>query len=533
MRTTLINISQGAFLLALLLFVWMPGKHALHMFQQNRYELKRYIPWVSQAITDFGSKLALYLFFLSPLFLLLFIEDELFSWIALTVIAALYALLLWSLEKRKQYIKPLHLTNRVRRQIVTMILLFLLISLPLVIWLPMRGWLIMIPVFYWLPWVLIIVMALITEPIENVVKNYYIYLAKRILRKRDNLIKIGITGSYGKTSSKNILNDILTNQFYSLMTPASYNTPMGITITIRTMLKPIHQVFICEMGADKVGDIDMLTKFVKPQFGIVTSIGPQHLNTFKTLDNIILEKMKMIENLPISGVGVLNRDNEHIRNYRIKNKCQILWYGIESEDVDYRAVNIRYSPKGTSFEVVTREQVSIPFETKMLGEHSVLNILAAIALGKHLGIDWERLQKAVASTRQVEHRLEVKKMNGYTVIDNAFNSNPISSKNSLDILSLMPGKRIVMTPGMIELGDKQDDYNRAFGAMMKGKADVVLLIGKTQTLPIFEGLKESGYDMDQVFVMASVKEAFAWLGTHASKEDTVLIENDLPDAFSR
>jgi len=533
MRTTLINISQGAFLLTLLLFVWMPGKHALHMFQQNRYELKRYIPWVSQAITDFGSKLALYLFFLSPLFLLLFIEDELFSWIALTVIAALYALLLWSLEKRKQYIKPLHLTNRVRRQIVTMILLFLLISLPLVIWLPMRGWLIMVPVFYWLPWVLIIVMALITEPIENVVKSYYIYLAKRILRKRENLIKIGITGSYGKTSSKNILNDILTNQFYSLMTPASYNTPMGITITIRTMLKPIHQVFICEMGADKVGDIDMLTKFVKPQFGIVTSIGPQHLNTFKTLDNIILEKMKMIENLPISGVGVLNRDNEHIRNYRIKNKCQILWYGIESEDVDYRAVNIRYSPRGTSFEVVTREQVSIPFETKMLGEHSVLNILAAIALGKHLGIDWERLQKAVASTRQVEHRLEVKKMSGYTVIDNAFNSNPVSSKNSLDILSLMPGKRIVMTPGMIELGDKQDDYNRAFGAMMKGKADVVLLIGKTQTLPIFEGLKESGYDMDQVYVMSSVKEAFAWLGTHASKDDTVLIENDLPDAFSR
>jgi UDP-N-acetylmuramoyl-tripeptide--D-alanyl-D-alanine ligase len=533
MRITLINMAQGTFLLAMIFFVWMPGKHALHMFQQNRYELKRYIPWMSKAITDFGAKPALYLFFLSPLFLLLFIEDELYSWITLTVIVSLYALLLWKLEKRKQYIKPLSLTNRVRRQVVVMIILFFLITIPLVLWLPMRGWLIMVPVFYWLPWVMVLVMAFITEPIENFVKNYYIYLAKRILRKRDNLIKIGITGSYGKTSSKNILNDILTNQFYSLMTPASYNTPMGITITIRTMLKPIHQVFICEMGADKVGEIDMLTKFVKPQFGIVTSIGPQHLNTFKTLDNIINEKMKMIENLPISGVGVLNRDNEHIRNYRIKNKCQILWYGIENEDVDYRAVNIRYSPKGTSFEVITREQVSIPFETKMLGEHSVLNILAAIALGKHLGIDWERLQKAVATTRQVEHRLEVKKMNGYTVIDNAFNSNPVSSKNSLDILSLMPGKRIVMTPGMIELGEKQDEYNRTFGAMMKGKADVVLLIGKTQTLPIVEGLKESGYDMEQVVVLASVKEAFAWLSTHASKDDTVLIENDLPDAFSR
>lgn len=533
MRITLIQVAQGVFLLALLLYVWMPAKHALHMFQQNRYELPRYIPWLSKTITDFGSKLVLYLFFLSPLFLLLFIEQELYAWIALIIIVSLYALLLWKIEKRKEYIKPLHMTHRVQRQIIILFLLFVLIVWPLMIWLPMRGWLVMVPVFYWLPWVAVILMAIITEPIENIVKSYYMFLAKRILKKRSNLIKIGITGSYGKTSSKNILNEILTHQFYSLMTPASYNTPMGITITIRTMLKPIHQVFICEMGADKVGDIDMLTKFVKPQFGIVTSIGPQHLNTFKTLDNIILEKMKMIENLPISGVGVLNRDNEHIRNYRIKNKCQILWYGIESEDVDYRAVNIRYSYKGTAFDVVTREQVTIPFETKMLGEHSVLNILAAIALGKHLGIDWERLQRAVASTRQVEHRLEVKKMNGLTVIDNAFNSNPVSSKNSLDILSLMPGKRIIITPGMIELGEQQDAYNRAFGAMMKGKADEVLLIGKTQTQPIAEGLKESGFDMDHVHIFSSVKEAFGWLTSNATKEDTVLIENDLPDAFSR
>ena len=186
-----------------------------------------------------------------------------------------------------------------------------------------------------------------------------------------------------------------------------------------------------------------------------------------------------------------------------------------------------------SFDLVTREQVTIPFETKMLGEHSVLNILAAIALGKHLGIDWERLQKGVASTRQVEHRLEVKKVNGLTVIDNAFNSNPVSSKNSLDILSMMPGKRIVITPGMIELGEQQDAYNRAFGAMMKGKADEVCLIGKTQTQPIVEGLKDSGFEMERVHVFSSVKEAFGWLASNATKEDTVLIENDLPDAFSR
>ncbi len=523
----------GIFYISTLLYMINPTKRALHMFQQNRYEIKRYLPWLSKAVTDFSAKSILYLVALFPFFAILFLQEERYRWIALIAITWFYTFAQWINEKRRTYIKPLNITFRVRRQMFVMSILVGVMLYLFLQFFPFESWLIITPALYWLPWVLIVVMAFITEPLETFVKKTYIFRAKRILKRLNNLIKIGITGSYGKTSSKNILHEILSSQFYTLMTPASYNTPMGITITIRELLKPLHQVFICEMGADKVGEINYLTKFVQPQFGIVTSIGPQHLNTFKTIENIISEKMMMIENLPLSGVGVLNRDNEHIANYRIKNKCQIIWYGIESQDVDYRAVNIRYTTKGTFFDIMTREQVVIPFETKLLGEHNILNILAAVALGKQLGIDWQRLQKAVAMTRHVEHRLEVKKMGGYTIIDNAFNSNPVSAKNSLEVLKMMPGRRIIITPGMIELGDQEDYHNHKFGTQMIGHADEVILVGKTQTAAIVDGLKQSGFDMGCVHVVTSIKEAFAWVYKNASTSDTILLENDLPDAFSR
>ena len=145
--------------------------------------------------------------------------------------------------------------------------------------------------------------SLITMPMEEGIKNRYENDAREILKgDNDSLLKIGITGSYGKTSTKNIINDIIADNMYTLITPASYNTPMGITRTVREMLKPTHEVFVCEMGADKVSDISYLMDFVKPKYGVVTSIGPQHLNTFHNIDNIIKEKMQEIEMLPPDGV---------------------------------------------------------------------------------------------------------------------------------------------------------------------------------------------------------------------------------------
>lgn len=515
----------------MLLVLFVPIKQSLHMFQQNRYELVRFIPWVKQNIfLNIRLILGRYVPFVL-FFGVFFIPDRSYQWIAMFVLLLLIGVTIHLMEYKKKYIKPLIITHRVMRQMVVFYVLWLIIIAALISAKVFELWVIISSLLLPWSWALVILVALITDPIEAAVKRGYIHLAKRKLNKQPNLIKIGITGSYGKTTTKHIVNDILSTEYYCLMTPASFNTPMGITITIRNYLKPLHQVFICEMGADKVNEIQYLSKLVQPQFGVVTAVGPQHLNTFKTVGNITNEKMKLIENLPLSGIGVINLDNEHIRNYHIKNKCQVLTVGIHSDDVDYKASSIEYTREGSFFEIVTKDNVRIPFKTKLLGEHNVLNILISVALGKQLGIEWEELQQSVTSLRQVKHRLEPKTMMGFSVIDNSFNSNPISANNSIKVLSMMPNKRIMITPGMIELGEQQSFHNKEFGKNMKDHVDAVILIGKRQTKPIHEGLVESGYNMDQVFVVNSMVEAFDVVKAIATPEDTILIENDLPDAF--
>ena len=506
-------------------------KKSLHMFQQNRYEIRRYWPWLLEHIQlDIKQSIKWVVIYVSYISIA-FIANS-YPSIGATLVILLTLLLSYQfirVEQRMNYIKKLNMTSRVKRQIVVMVGL-VLITLYFIFMLDWMWIALFTPIMIGIIWLYIILMALITLPFEGLVKYYFIHKAKMILNQQSRLIKIGITGSYGKTSSKNILNEILSEKYYVLSTPASFNTPMGLTITIREQLKAIHQVFIAEMGADKVGEIDFLSKFIRPQYAIITSIGPQHLNTFKTLENIISEKMRLVENLPVSGVCVINFDYETVRNYRIKNNCKIIRYAID-HDADFMAKNIEYSPNGSNFIVVCSEG-EYPFSTRLLGKHNISNILAGIALGRELGLSWELLQKAVSNVNYVEHRLQLKKINGFNYIDNAFNSNPEGARMSLEVLKLMPNHRYIVTPGMIDLGVKQHELNKQFGIQMKDNVDTVLLIGRKQTLPIYEGLKESGFDMEQVVVLDTVKEAFKYIESHANKDDIILLENDLPDAFN-
>ena len=506
----------------------IPSKHALHMFQQNRYELRRYFSWMKDSLALNVSRSGIYTALMLIGAVVPFIFKGTVMYIILIVLALLAAVMMFAQEKTKNYIKPLVYTARVKRQIAVMVVLALF-------------WLVLITVLNLNPlmiitgclmgWLLIWPMALITSPVEAGVRQHFLNEAKDILADHSDLIKIGITGSYGKTSTKNIMQAMISEAYNSLMTPASYNTPMGITRTIREMLKPIHKVFICEMGADKVGDITELMEFIKPQIGVVTTIGPQHLATFGSQENITKEKMQMIEMLPSDGFGILNYDNELIRAYHVNNPVECVTYGIHSEDVDYRAVDITYHRNGSRFTVVCGEE-RIPMETRLLGEHNIQNILSAVACARHLGVDWKVIQRAAATMKQVEHRLETKTINGRRFIDDAFNSNPSGSAMALEVLSTMPPRRFIVTPGMIDLGKAQEEINREFGRKMKDKVDIVVLVGKTQTKPIVEGLKESGYNMDQVLVVDTVREALTFVYQATTPEDTILLENDLPDAFN-
>jgi len=519
MKTVVVLLYLSVFLSLAFVF----NKHALQMFQQNHYELYRYAKWLFNKKNLHYSLTIVYS-------IIILLVGTLFKGrdLLIILISIVFAIVFLYQESKKTYIKDLVITNRVKRQIIVLFIIETLFFICAFKVLPLD---VCGVLAVYMPYLFIFPLALITSPIEELIKKKYENEARQILEEDKRLIKIGITGSYGKTSTKNIVYDIISENKLTLITPASYNTPMGITRTIREMLKPIHEVFVCEMGADKVGDITYLMDMVRPQFGVVTSIGPQHLNTFHSMDNIIYEKMQEIEMLPHKGVGFINLDNEYIAGYKIRNNCKIVSVGIDNENADLVAKKVKYSKNGSSFTVkIGRKNYS--FTTSLLGKHNITNILIGIGIAMELGIDIEDIVRNVKKIKQVEHRLEVRKINGFTFIDDAFNSNPVGSKMALDVLSMMDKQRVIVTPGMIDLGEKEDEINREFGAYMKDKADKVILVGEKQTRMIMEGLIESGFHREDIIVTENVRQAFDYVYRNFSTKDTILLENDLPDAFN-
>lgn len=516
------------YLLTFLCVAYVFIKHVLHMFQQNRYEFYRYTKWL---LTFKPYYLKSSIVYILVMFGLCFIKSLYLKHILTIIISLVYAIYLIIDESKKEYIKPLVYTARIKRTLCLFVLVFLGLNIVFI-----EGFNKVISIVgmlsILLPYILIYPVALILMPVEYLIKKKYENEARKILRESPNLIKVGITGSYGKTTTKNIVNEILSSSYYSLMTPASFNTPMGITRTVREYLKPIHEVFVCEMGADHVNDIKYLMNMVKPKYGIVSSIGPQHLNTFGSIENIINEKMKEIEMLPFDGVGILNVDNSYIANYKINNTCKIVTIGVNNKEADYVATNVKYDKNGSSFNVLIGSE-NVEFKCKLLGEHNITNVLCGIALALELGIDVKTIVAAVENLSQVEHRLELKKINGFSFIDDAFNSNPSGSLSALNTLSIMDGTRVIVTPGMIDLGSEENRINYDFGKAMLDKTDIVILVGKNQTQYIYNGLKDSGFDMNNVLVVDKVHEAFNYIYTNLTINDTILLENDLPDAFNR
>ena len=287
------------------------------------------------------------------------------------------------------------------------------------------------------------------------------------------------------------------------------------------------------MGAFKCGEIKELCDLVKPKYGILTKVGTAHLESFGSQENIQKGKFELIESLPSDGIGILNGDDELQVSYKLKNDCKIVFIGIDNEDVDVRATNIKLTNKGTTFDCIFKgDKEKYHFETRLLGKANIYNILAGIALGKELGIDIKMLEAGVKRVNSVEHRLEFKKYGNINIIDDAYNSNPVGSKMAVEVLGMMPGKKIIVTPGMIELGDMQYELNKMFGTYIADVCDEVILIGKEQTKPIYDGLIEKKFNEKNIHILNDVKLAFPLMQKLSGDETYVLLENDLPDIFN-
>lgn len=372
---------------------------------------------------------------------------------------------------------------------------------------------------------------IINKPIEKAVQNWYINDAKKMLASCPDLHKVGITGSYGKTSMKFYLSELLSSQYETLKTPESFNTPMGVTITIRRDLKPTHQYFICEMGARRVHEIKELCGIANPHDGIITSVGPQHLETFGSIENVVNTKFELADSISALGKVYLNGDNELIRK-KAPDYPNAITYGLQ-EGNDWRATDVTVSDRGTEFTVTSPEGQSCRYSTKLLGEHNVQNLLGAIAYAAGTGIPMEKLVLPVKRIAAVPHRLQLlDKGNGVTFIDDAYNSNPSGCRAALAVLGLFDACRILVTPGMVELGAKQEELNYEFGQEASKACDYIVLVGKKQTEPIYNGIKDSGYDMSKVYVADSLNDALAKVNAYTTdKKKIVLLENDLPDNY--
>lgn len=518
-------------LLPFTIYLFLKSKNSVHMLQQNWYnDGNRYIKWLWKN----KKKAFLRLELLFLLFFLGFMLSDVWTMVLFVVLYVILSLVLLGCEAKAQNKLPLKFTKRVRRLFVTIYLVYMLPMIFMIVFYDVKYIVIdylIIGLMAYLNYYMVWFANFINQPIEKAIQAGFRRKATRKLKEM-NLKVIGITGSYGKTSSKNILSDILNMKYNALPTPKNFNTPLGLIITINNHLDKFNDILIAEMGAFRQGEIQELCDLVHPSYGILTKIGTAHLESFGSQKNIQRGKFELIESLPQDGIGILNADDPLQVSYHLNNKCKIVWIGIE-KDADVRAENIKLGFNGTSFDVTFKgDSKKYSFTTKLLGQANIYNILAGIALGKEFGMTIAQLQAGVKKVKPIEHRLEMKKMGNINIIDDAYNSNPVGAKMALDTLALMPGKKIVVTPGMIEMGIEQDKLNATFGEQMVKVADVVILVGEKQTKPIYDALIKKKYKKENIYVLNDVKEAFPLVQQLREKETYVLLENDLPDIFN-
>ncbi len=517
----------------LLTFIWLiymyyVTKDSLHMLQQNLYDDDfRYFKWINKNFTKIMLSFTLAQLFL--IFFILYVKKGIVIDILFLIIYLLLIIRSFGISYKIVVKKHLVVTARIKRLLLT---IFVLISLMIFFGLKLNiNYYIILSFIGYFMYYISLIAVKVNIPIEKCVFLKFKRKAMNKLKNMPNLEVVGITGSYGKTSSKNILNEILNVKYNTIPTPKNLNTPYGLIMTINNNLDKFDEIFIAEMGAYKIGEIKELCDLVHPKYGILTRIGKAHMELFGSQENIQKGKFELIESLPSDGVGILNSDDPLQVNYNLKNKVKILWIGIDN-DADYRATNIKIKNTGTSFDLLIKgDKTKYSFETKLLGYANIYNILASIALGHYLKIDINKLQRAVKSVKPVEHRLEIKKSNDIYYIDDAYNSNPVGASMALDVLNMMPGKKMVVTPGMIELGSIQDEENMKFGEHIAEVADEVILIGREQTKAIYTGLKSKNYSDKHIYILEEVIDAFPLVNKLKEKETYVLLENDLPDLF--
>ena len=364
------------------------------------------------------------------------------------------------------------------------------------------------------------------KPFSSAKNRRYLAAAKKKLLAAP-CVKIGITGSCGKTSVKNFLAGILGESCRVFATPASYNTPLGIAKAIEDVDLTQYDYFIAEMGARHKGDIAELCELVRPDHCIVTGICPQHLETFGTVEGIVAAKGEILRGTKPGGFAVIGQDEY---TARLDPAAAGLKKVAVGEHGEFGAFDVHCSPAGIEFKLAMGI-LQMPVRSRLLGAHNAQNIALAAALASKLGVEKEEIASAVAGLDFVPHRLQPLEAGGVVVLDDAYNANVRGAAAALEVLRLFGGRKFVVTPGLVELGVLEESENAALGERMVG-LDRILLVGSTLVTAVRKGYLAAGGIEERVSVHPTLDAAKEALGQELMPGDTVLFLNDLPDIYN-
>jgi UDP-N-acetylmuramoyl-tripeptide--D-alanyl-D-alanine ligase len=500
----------------------------LHIFQQEEYDGPRFFAWLFRT-RSFDRKFSAVVIVLAVAALAL---PALGAWWYGLLALALLVFCALENDPRKSGKKKLVLTARARRILGAALVLALLIALAAgLMHAPVWAWLIAL---HLLPATLVVGNLLLTPVERGIQQKFWQEAHDKLLDLKPTVI--GITGSFGKTSVKHILGHVLEMNAPTLLTPGSVNTPMGIARVVREQLDRRHRFFTCEMGAYGPGSIARLCRLAPPNVAIITAVGYAHYERFKSLDTVARTKFELgeavIENGGKAIIAEQVLDFEPARQFYARNRASVVTVG-SGPEADLRVLAARQTPQGTEIDVAwqgAQHTIAAP----LFGEHQGINLALVFAAAVTMGVSTENALFALRSTPQIKHRLEVKRdAAGAVTIDDAYNSNPVgfaSGLAALDALHAPGGRRILVTPGMVELGAAHDDEHRRIGTLAGPRVDVLIPVVPERIATLIAAYRAANPD-GLVVPCENLAAAQAWLSANLKPGDIVLLENDLPDLY--
>lgn len=488
---------------SLLLFAILKSYLFLTIYQQAHYQFRSYAK-------HFLSNFLYYNLF--PIFIVTvgFFSDDVFVW----WLCGIYLLFCGSFYLFCR--KPLKVTKRMARLIVLVVAVLIGYF-----FIPFAA-----PLFLLFSEYAVFPVLLLEKGISYMCNRPYIRKAEEKYSRFSGK-RIAITGSFGKTSTKFLLHQALSCFDTVASTQKSYNTPLGISKFINETPLDAYQTVILEYGASKKDDIAYLCRTFPADVAFVTAIGYMHLDGFKTIEEVIREKMILPERLGDDGIAVLNYECEEIRNYRFQNKCTLVTYGFDYGDYQARNIEIGSVSK---FDFYYLEEKLATVVVRLVGKHQLLNLTGVLAYCHHCGLDLLKIVRAAYGFHVEKNRLERKQYHRQLVLDDSFNSNLKGFKEALYILKESPGTHILLTPGMVELGKYVRILSEQLIEDIVSACDIVILVGYANTRVFYQRLKEYALE---VYVVRNFKEGYRLYQTMIKTKDltTLLIENDLPDLY--